>query len=119
MIILEHYLPTEEDHVWGHGKVTASQAVLEALTWDSTLGVADLEDSRRVVYPNPANDRIWLSEGIIGVSKWDIYDIHGRLCGSGNSLNLSSIEVSGLQNGLYLLHVRTGSELQEFRFMKG
>jgi hypothetical protein len=35
-------LPTEGDHVWGHGKVNAAQAVLAALTWDSNMGTTEL-----------------------------------------------------------------------------
>ena len=35
-------LPVAGDNVWGHGKVTASHAVLASLTWDSSLGTPDL-----------------------------------------------------------------------------
>ena len=111
-------LPDEGDHVWGHGKVTASQAVLAALTWDSTLGMADLSTDKPKVFPNPVRDQLWFSGLEIGASNWKVYDIHGKLCSSGNSVNLNSIDVSGLMDGFYLVQVRTESDLQEFKFMK-
>ena len=111
-------LPPAGDHIWGYGKVTASQAVLAALTWDSSFGIVDFEDEQLVVYPNPSHERIWFSEELIGLSDWEIYDIHGRLCRSGINLKFNSIEVSELKNGLYLLIVRIGDELQNFRFIK-
>ena len=42
-------------YVWGHGKVTATAAVLAALTWDSSLGMPVHEAMPLVVYPNPVD----------------------------------------------------------------
>ena len=111
-------LPTEGDHVWGHGKVTASQAVLAALTWDSSLGVADIENEQSYIYPNPAKKRIWFYGVDGGESHWEVYDIHGRLCQSGQNLNLNSVDVSGLQSGVYIIKVSTLGDTQDFKFFK-
>ena len=111
-------LPTEGDHVWGHGKVTASLAVLAALTWDSSMGVSDLGEEQSFVYPNPAGERIWFYGLESGESEWEVFDINGRLCLSGQTLNLNSIDISGLQSGLYIIKFSTSGVTQEFKFLK-
>lgn len=111
-------IPAEGDHVWGHGKVTASQAVLKALTWDSTLGTSDLHLDQTFVYPNPTSNHLWF-HGLSPVkSTWEVFDIHGRSCDSGNSPNLSSIDVSGLPSGIYIVQVLNDGSAEEFKFLK-
>ncbi len=112
------FLPNEEEQVWGHGKVTATHAVIAALTWDSDLGISYLDDSRHMIYPNPTNDKIWFSELSNGITVWEIYDIHGRMIESGRKLNLDFIDVTRLQSGLYLLNKRTDGKMKKFRFIK-
>jgi subtilisin family serine protease len=111
-------LPSAGDHVWGHGKVTASQAVLASLTWDSTLGATELAAIQPMVYPNPVREQLWFYGLSSGESSWEIVDIHGRLCESGSNLNLTSVDVSGLKPGLYIIQVRSSSFSQEFKFLK-
>ena len=110
-------LPAAGDDVWGHGKVTASQAVLASLTWDSSLGTPDLAVEQPTVYPNPAREQLWFY-GLSGESTWEVFDIHGRLCQSGHTLHLTSIDVSELKPSLYIIQVRTSRSLQVFKFMK-
>ena len=111
-------IPAEGDHVWGHGKVTASQAVLKALTWDSTLGTSDLYLDQTFVYPNPTSNHLWF-HGLSPVkSTWEVFDIHGLSCDSGNSPNLSSIDVSGLPSGIYIVQVLNDGSAEEFKFLK-
>ena len=106
------------DNVWGHGKVTASQAVLAALTWDSSLGTPDLTTIQPNVYPNPVREQLWFYGLSSGKSTWQIFDIHGRLCQSGHAINLTSIDVVGLQPGLYIIQVLSSTSSQEFKFLK-
>jgi S-ribosylhomocysteine lyase LuxS involved in autoinducer biosynthesis len=44
--------------------------------------------------------------------------MHGRLCQSGHTLNLTSIDVSGLKTGFYIIQVRTYRSSQVFKFLK-
>jgi len=111
-------LPAAGDDVWGHGKVTASLAVLASLTWDSSLGTPDLAVENPSIYPNPAREQLWFSGLSFGKSTWEVFDINGRLCHSGHTLNLTSIDVSGLQTGLYIIQVRTSRSSQVFKFLK-
>ena len=111
-------LPAEGDHVWGHGKVTASQAVLAALNWDSSLGAPDFLAKRPRIFPNPVRERLWFSGLSGGKSTWEIFDLHGQLCQSGRTFDLSSMDVSMLHPGLYIIHVQSGHHAQGFKFLK-
>ncbi len=111
-------IPAEGDHVWGHGKVTASQAVLKALTWDSTLGTSDLHLDQTFVYPNPTSNHLWFHGLSPNESTWEIFDIDGRSCDSGSSSNLCSIDVSGLPIGMYIVQVLNDGSAEEFKFLK-
>jgi hypothetical protein len=111
-------LPAAGDNVWGHGKVTASQAVLASLSWDSSLSLSDFVIESPTVYPNPAHEQLWFSGLPSGESTWVICDIHGRLCQSGQTHNLSSIDISDLQPSLYVIQIRNTSFSQAFKFLK-
>ena len=76
-------LPSEDEFVWGHGKVTASQALLASLTWDSNLSMPVIDENDVFIYPNPAGEHLWFYGLENGNSKWEIYDLHGRICLSG------------------------------------
>ena len=111
-------LPAAGDHVWGHGKVTASQAVLASLSWNSSLNLSGLVIESPTIYPNPVRERLWFSGLPGGELTWEVFDIHGQLCQSGQTLHLTSIDVSGLQAGFYLVQVRTPRASQAFKFLK-
>ena len=111
-------IPAEGDHVWGHGKVTASQAVLAALTWDSSMGTSTLEVDQSFIYPNPAQEKLWFYGLENGESTWDIFDIHGKLCKSGQTQNLDYIDISDLQSGMFIIIVSNSDATKEFKFMK-
>ena len=70
------------------------------------------------VYPNPVREQLWFSGLPGGELTWDVFDIHGQLCQSGQTLHLTSIDVSGLQAGFYLVQVRTPRASQAFKFLK-
>ncbi len=111
-------LSAEGDSVWGHGKVTASQAVLASLTWNSSLGAPELAVNNPIAYPNPVREQLWFSGLSGGKSTWEIFDLRGKLCQSGGAFDLTSIDVSKLQPGLYIIHVQSARSSHGFKFMK-
>jgi len=111
-------LPASGDHVWGHGKVNAAQAVIAALTWDSNMGATELAINRVTLFPNPVRNQLWFSELPSGKLAWHIFDLHGQLCQSGEALELSTIDVSGLQPGLYIIHLQSAQTSRGFKFLK-
>jgi subtilisin family serine protease len=111
-------LSEEGDNVWGHGKVTASQAVLASLAWNSSLGAPEMAVNNPIAYPNPVREQLWFSGHSGGKSTWEIFDLHGKLCQSGGAFDLTSIDVSKLQPGLYIIHVQSARSSHGFKFMK-
>ena len=111
-------LPAEGDHVWGHGKVNAAQAVLAALTWDSSMGTPEVVINQVTLFPNPVRNQLWFSGLSSGKSTWEIFDLHGQLCQSGQALERSTIDVSELQPGLYIVHLQSAQTSRGFKFLK-
>lgn len=111
-------IPVGGDHVWGYGKVTASQAVIAALTWDSTLGESEVSSEDVFVYPNPVKDRLWFAGVESEDVSWEVIDMHGRACLSGRSEGLSFIDVSGLNGGLYVVQLVVDGEVKAVKFLK-
>lgn len=111
-------LPVGGDNVWGYGKVTASQAVVAALTWDSTLEASEIDGSELVVFPNPVSERLWFA-GVEGEIKgWEVLDLNGRVCLSGNG-QIRFIDVSELENGIYVVKVEVNGGFKVRRFLQG
>ncbi len=100
-------LPVEGDLVWGHGKVTASQAVLASIGWVSNVGLpyfpASEEGQDLLVYPNPTQDRVWVA-GIQDVTgTWALVDMQGHVCGTGQATPWFDVDLTGLPAGVYVL----------------
>ncbi|MGB1480039.1 MAG: S8 family peptidase [Flavobacteriales bacterium] len=100
-------LPDEGDLVWGHGKVTASQAVLASLSWVSNVGLpffpAPEDGAELLVYPNPTQDRVWVA-GVQDVTgTWALLDMQGHVCGTGQATPWFDVDLTGLPAGVYVL----------------
>ena len=100
-------LPAEGDLVWGHGKVTASQAVLASIGWVSNVGLpyfpAPEEGQDLLAYPNPTQDRIWVA-GIQSITgKWTLFDSRGHACRQGTATPWFEVSLVGLPEGMYVL----------------
>lgn len=89
---------------------------------DATTGVGETPNAttKTKVYPNPVRgDYIHVdtngSEWASGNASYHIYDMAGRLMLSG--IDVSRINVSGLQNGMYFLRIKAGNALETTRFI--
>lgn len=93
---------------------TTYQADDENLILDSTLvtsGIEETKNSKILIYPNPADEKILLSsdEQIKSVK---IYSIEGQLISE--ILTPESIDVSALSTGMYILEIDT-DKIKTFR----
>jgi hypothetical protein len=61
------------------------------------------------VYPNPASETIRVTQ-ISGSFSFSLYDMQGRVAAQGKANHAGIIDVSGLQNGFYLLQIETATE---------
>ena len=94
---------------------------LDAFTWVKDTGlvlaVADVKNGKDSfqVYPNPTSDRINF-KNIESIEKVEIYDMSGKLAIS--SENATSINVSKLEKGTYVVQVKTKNGVESSRFIK-
>lgn len=84
------------------------------------LNLAEVEQAQLHLYPNPANDVVnvvW-SE-IPGQAQYDLIDGSGKLVRSWSSNEqLERIDVSALEDGLYIIMVQGNQVKQQFRIVK-
>jgi len=116
-------LPVEGDLVWGHGKVTASQAVMTSLGWVSNVGLpyvpAPEDGQELLVYPNPVTDVMWVAGMTTLQGTWTLLDTQGQMVRSGAATPWFEVSVEGLPEGLYVLQTTgTDGDVRTARIVK-
>jgi hypothetical protein len=88
----------------------------ETITSGTKVGIAEEQAELFRIYPNPAYNYITVTGA--AMQQILIYDITGRMVGelNPNGATQSTISVSGLENGLYLLRIYSEGELFVKRF---
>ena len=85
----------------------------------NTLGLEDVFIKEFALYPNPVNDYLTVSFQAGGQSVISIFNATGQLIRQFNTTNgNSTINVSNLQKGIYILRVETGNKVMTSRFTK-
>ena len=100
-------LPAEGDHVWGHGKVTATRAVTTSIDWVSGLSELPAEKSPISVHPNPARHEVWVTTHAPQPGRWTLYNTQGQVVRSGALTPWFNIALDGLAEGMFMLRVET------------
>lgn len=81
----------------------------------TSTSLADVNQQRFSVFPNPASDKIYISTNSEGRKRFIIYDMLGKMIMSENcSLTKEDIDISSLSNGVYYVKL----ENQIFKFVK-
>lgn len=86
------------------------------LTSSGVLSVKDSGVEKSLIYPNPANDRIFINN-IENIKEVKIYNSEGRLL-KNISTNSTSIDVSSLEKGIYYVEILTLNKIHKTRFIK-
>ncbi len=75
----------------------------------------DENNNRLIIYPNPAVGilNVVIPNGYSGRGSYEIIDMHGKVAAHGNlsGNTYSSIEVSYLKNGIYVICIKTSDEV--------
>jgi len=71
----------------------------------TALSVDEIETAEITIYPNPTSDFIYVITNQTEPVNYLLYDLNGRVICAGQIENNSSIDVSLLQNGIYLIHI--------------
>lgn len=103
------------DTKWGMGKINAYAAVKLAL---NTLSVDEHEKmSSFLLYPNPASNVLHvLNLNEVPVSGMSVISLDGKVINP--RLEENTIDLSGLTNGMYFLHIQTETENYTLSFVK-
>jgi hypothetical protein len=92
-------------------KVTAS-GIFNTLTNDAPLTVNltktalkenTLLEQHISLYPNPANDQVFLSSTTLGIVEYSVFDISGRKVLAGHFADSKTLDISPLAAGTYVL----------------
>lgn len=96
---------------------TFIQEIIVNQDWN-TSSIDVHENENITIYPNPANDHIYLIfEGDKSPINYAIMDMHGKVLKIGNCINnKNQIDISYLNSGIYIL--QTIDNLQNTRFLR-
>lgn len=85
---------------------------------NSTTSVESLNDHTRsiLVFPNPTKNQLNIIADNMSNSEIVIYDLMGELIMK--TKNTSTIDVSGLSTGIYILNIKQEHDIYNYRFMK-
>lgn len=82
-----------------------------------TTGISEAADQSPLkVYPNPAEDILHFEAALQAGSNIELYDLNGRLVASlvvANSESVATLDVSQLEPGIYVYHVRSEDSHQK------
>ena len=102
---------------WGYGKVNALAAIKLALTTTKVYPVT--EDSRFLLYPNPAQNKVWIiSDKSISSLNVEIYNSKGVRVFENRNQDDEAIDISLLPKGLYIIKIQEANEIQSLKFIK-
>jgi hypothetical protein len=82
------------------------------IAFESTMNIYDFESNSFMVYPNPANDILFM-EGLKDANSVKIYNVIGKevLTASLIGENSANIDISELSNGIYIVSVQNGTKV--------
>ena len=106
-------LPEDGDHVWGHGKVTASRAVAAAIDWVSGVAEWQADLPAFSVFPNPAVDDVWVTSKATRSGRWTLFNMQGQSVRSGMLTPWFKIALDGLPDGMFMLAVETEAPIHQ------
>jgi hypothetical protein len=84
---------------------------------ENTLSITTNENNRFVLFPNPANDILNI-RGIEGATKVKVVDLIGKLVVEKTINNNNQLNVSSLNNGVYLITIETDNLKETHKFTK-
>ncbi|MDD3688051.1 MAG: T9SS type A sorting domain-containing protein [Bacteroidales bacterium] len=102
--------------VFSSGSIEGSRLLLDNISFDFEVNVADQNANKFTVYPNPANDILFVSFNQQSNSTLQITDISGRLLKEEdcNAHAQTKIDCSDLVPGIYFISDKTTGVRQQF-----
>jgi len=79
------------------------------VTIDDCTGFEEINDNVTVIYPNPASDFITIKN--TKVVNFEIHNMIGALVLQGNTKDNTSVDISSLENGIYVIVITSDSDI--------
>ncbi|MBA3705921.1 MAG: T9SS type A sorting domain-containing protein [Bacteroidetes bacterium] len=73
------------------------------------------------VYPNPANDKLYIRSNLINPSQnitYNVIDLFGRIVLKNTNTNSEYIDISNISEGVYFIQVIDGQNISTIKFIK-
>lgn len=83
---------------------------------DSPVGIEDVDDSSLAIFPNPVKDVLTINYDK-AISQIDVYDVNGKLVKTFTTVG-STVNVSDLSSGVYMLNLQTEDGLVVKKIVK-
>jgi hypothetical protein len=111
-------IPVEGSLRWGWGKLNAYAAVQLAIQTEG-VGINETEKSfDLVLFPNPANDKVYISHSSNeSIQLIELVTIDGKISQLTTDSE-ESIDVSGLESGMYFLRLTLEGKTKQITFIK-
>jgi len=88
-------------------------------TAEAATSIKDVEKNGMLVYPNPTERMLTIDTNGQSINELEIYSLTGKQLMHKSQLSESQIDVSFLQQGIYLMKVKTDrGETKHFKFVK-
>ena len=100
----------------GDETYTPTESITLYAQWARTTSVQEIESTEFKIYPNPANDEIFIKSDL-PIKKVEIYSITGVLLLFENNFN-GKISISTLPQGVYMVKIDTDNDVITQKFVK-
>lgn len=122
-----HGLPEDPDYLVSTSLIELNSILLDYFPPDGrvyrfvpndAINTIEMERDELRLWPLTANEVINLSAGTDGIAFYDVYDLNGKIVAQGNFSGTSTLPVSHLQSGVYLVNLRTENNAHTFKVVK-
>ncbi|MGJ8661170.1 MAG: S8 family serine peptidase [Bacteroidota bacterium] len=106
-------IPAGGSLIWGAGKVNAYSAIQLAL---NTVDIEKVEKENLLIYPNPAQGRLFVKGNLTGNEGYEIIDFQGKVIDSG-IIQSNFLDIENLQTGAYILKISSVNKVSLMKFI--
>ena len=87
---------------------------------NQTLSTTNFNGNLLNIYPNPTSDKLFVNTSVVTVSKYEVYDLQGRLVKSAkvNDLKSFHIDLNDIFSGMYLVQIYSNNGVSYHKIIK-
>jgi hypothetical protein len=113
------YVPTNEPLLFANNAIIGNPLTpYPVLLPTGITGVNDITVQSVTIHPNPVRDALYINHPWSSISHLEVTDLLGRILISKQEFSASSLNVSELSSGIYMLRVISNGEVVNLKFVK-